>query len=78
MKYLLYNQNQLLPVWAIPFIILALTMTTMNSQAQTLETVRSVDLKKYSGKWYEIDSYLQYFQKGCHCTTAKYTLTEQL
>ncbi|MCX6206692.1 MAG: lipocalin family protein [Bacteroidetes bacterium] len=77
MKYILFNQNQLLPVWAIPFFILALTMTTMNSQAQTLETVRSVDLKKYSGKWYEIASYPQYFQKGCHCTTAEYTLTDK-
>jgi apolipoprotein D and lipocalin family protein len=36
-----------------------------------------VDLKKYSGKWFEIASYSQRFQKGCHCTTAEYTLTDK-
>ena len=45
-------------------------------KAQTLETVKNVDLKKYSGKWYEIASYPQRFQKGCHCTTAEYTLSD--
>ncbi len=47
------------------------------SKAQTLQTVPAVDLKKYAGKWYEIASYPQRFQKGCHCTTAEYTLTEK-
>jgi apolipoprotein D and lipocalin family protein len=47
------------------------------SQGQTLETVSYVDLKKYSGKWYEIASFPQRFQKGCHCTTAEYTLSEK-
>ncbi len=46
-------------------------------KSQTLETVPNVDLKKYSGKWYEIASYPQRFQKGCHCTTAEYTLTDK-
>lgn len=45
--------------------------------AQTLQTVPSVDLEKYSGKWYEIASYPQRFQKGCHCTTAEYTISEK-
>lgn len=45
--------------------------------SQTLQTVPSVDLKKYCGKWYEIASFPQRFQKGCHCTTAEYTLTEK-
>ena len=47
------------------------------SQGQTLETVQYVDLKKYSGRWYEIASFPQRFQKGCHCTTAEYTLSEK-
>ncbi|MEO8759966.1 MAG: lipocalin family protein [Bacteroidia bacterium] len=42
-----------------------------------MQTVPFVDLKKYSGKWYEIASYPQRFQKGCHCTTAEYTLTDK-
>ena len=45
--------------------------------AQNLQTVPQVDLNKYSGKWYEIASYPQTFQKGCHCTTAEYTLSEK-
>jgi apolipoprotein D and lipocalin family protein len=45
--------------------------------AQPLQTVPSVDLSRYSGKWYEIASYPQKFQQGCHCTTAEYTLSEK-
>lgn len=57
------------------FIAAILMTTTM--KAQTLVTVPHVDLKRYAGKWYEIASYPQYFQKGCHCTTAEYTLSDQ-
>ena len=52
-----------------------MTITTLN--AQKLQTVPNVDLNKYAGKWYEIASYPQRFQKGCHCTTAEYTLSEK-
>ncbi len=52
-------------------------MTSNNALSQTLETVPNVDLKRYAGKWYEIASYPQRFQKGCHCTTAEYTLSEK-
>jgi apolipoprotein D and lipocalin family protein len=52
-------------------------MTTSTLNAQTLQTVPNVDLNKYSGKWYEIASYPQRFQKGCHCTTAEYTLSDK-
>jgi apolipoprotein D and lipocalin family protein len=45
--------------------------------AQTLQTVPYVDLKKYAGKWYEIASIPQSFQKGCTSTTATYTLTDK-
>ena len=57
--------------------IIILLMTTTVAQSQTLETVPNVDLNKYAGKWYEIASYPQRFQKGCHCTTAEYTLSEK-
>jgi apolipoprotein D and lipocalin family protein len=40
-----------------------------------LETVKTVDLKKYSGKWYEIARYPNRFEKGCRCVTAEYTLS---
>lgn len=39
-------------------------------------TVASVDLQKYLGKWYDIASYPQWFQKGCTATTAEYSLKE--
>ena len=46
-------------------------------QTQSLETVPFVDLNRYAGKWYEIASFPQRFQKGCHCTTAEYTMTDK-
>jgi len=48
-----------------------------NVNSQTLQTVANVDLNKYAGKWYEIASYPQRFQKGCTCTTAEYTATDK-
>ena len=44
-------------------------------KSQVLQTVASVDVNRYSGKWYEIASFPQRFQKGCHCTTAEYSLS---
>lgn len=52
-------------------------MSSTNLGSQTLQTVPNVDLKKYAGKWYEIASYPQSFQKSCHCTTAEYTLSDK-
>ena len=42
-----------------------------------LETVASVDLKRYAGLWYEIALYPNTFEKGCNCTTAEYVLTDK-
>jgi apolipoprotein D and lipocalin family protein len=47
------------------------------SSGPTLATVPSVDLQKYMGRWYEIASFPQSFQKGCHCTSAEYTMTDK-
>jgi apolipoprotein D and lipocalin family protein len=46
-------------------------------KAQALQTVPEIDLEKYAGIWYEIASYPMRFQKGCHCTTAEYTLSDR-
>ena len=59
------------------FFITTIYMSTITSNAQTIQAVPHVDLKKYAGKWYEIASYPQRFQKGCHCTTAEYTLSDK-
>ena len=45
------------------------------TNAQDLQTTPKVDVNKYIGKWYEIASFPQRFQKNCHCTTAEYTLS---
>ena len=52
-------------------------MSTTNVQAQEIKTVPHVDLEKYAGKWYEIASFPQRFQKGCQYTTATYTLSDK-
>jgi apolipoprotein D and lipocalin family protein len=39
---------------------------------EPLQTVASVDLAKYTGKWYEIAAFPQPFEKGCSCVTAEY------
>ncbi len=57
--------------------IIFIFMPAAALKSQTLQTVPNVDVNKYSGKWYEIASYPQRFQKGCHCTTAEYTLSEK-
>jgi apolipoprotein D and lipocalin family protein len=36
-------------------------------------TVPSVDLARYSGDWYEIESFPAWFQRGCAGTKASYT-----
>ena len=40
--------------------------------SQELQTVSSVDLKKYSGLWYDIAHLPVSFMKGCECTSAEY------
>lgn len=37
------------------------------------EVVDELDLDRYLGRWYEIASYPQWFQRGCVATTALYT-----
>lgn len=61
-----------------PLILSVLIMTIFTQcTSQALETVAAVDLEKYAGTWYEIASFPQRFQKGCHCTTATYTQSDK-
>lgn len=59
------------------FVLIATTFLGCSAKQATLETVKEVDLKRYAGKWYEIASFPQRFQKGCTCTTAEYTLSNK-
>jgi apolipoprotein D and lipocalin family protein len=57
------------------FVFICSSPVLVNSQ--TIDSLPHVDLMRYAGKWYEIASYPQRFQKGCHCTTAEYTLSDK-
>ena len=46
------------------------------SPEKPLETVANVDLEKYSGVWYSIESFPTWFEKGCTGTRAEYSLKE--
>lgn len=58
-------------------LILAALTACGSSRHKPLSTVQHVDLARYAGKWYEIASFPQRFQKGCNCTTAEYTPSEE-
>jgi apolipoprotein D and lipocalin family protein len=62
----------------LPFLtgILAAAGPLLAAAADTapLQTVAYVDLNRYMGKWYEIASFPQWFQKGCVATAATYAL----
>lgn len=44
------------------------------AQDKSPTSAGSVNLDRYTGKWYDVASFPVRFQKGCHCTTAEYTL----
>jgi apolipoprotein D and lipocalin family protein len=52
----------------------ACSTTTERLDLPPLEAVKTVDLERYMGRWYEIASYPQRFQEGCTGTTATYAL----
>lgn len=58
--------------WTV-MLILGLFSCKQSSQ---LQTVPSVDVNRYMGKWYEIASYPQFFEKGCSNVSATYTLKD--
>jgi apolipoprotein D and lipocalin family protein len=52
-------------------------MITLKSHSQTVPTVvKSVDLNRYTGLWYEIARLPNSFEKKLKCVTAEYTLRE--
>ncbi len=61
---------------AIVTILAACRASSASSRTFPLQTVASVDLKRYAGIWYEIARYPNRFQKGCLGSTANYTLRE--
>jgi apolipoprotein D and lipocalin family protein len=59
-------------------LALALCAALLACQATLppLDVVNEVDLDRYVGRWYEIASFPQRFQRGCVATTASYTLRD--
>jgi len=56
-------------------LLLALLAACQTASAP-LPVVEDVDLARYAGRWYEIASFPQRFQRGCVATMAVYTLRE--
>jgi apolipoprotein D and lipocalin family protein len=46
------------------------------TQYKPLATVKSIDIEKYQGVWYEIARYEQFFEKGCSDINATYSLLD--
>ncbi len=60
---------------AIGIFLLNLNTDPAAAQAQKVQSVAEVDLQQYSGTWYEIASFPNFFQrKDCIGTSATYTL----
>jgi apolipoprotein D and lipocalin family protein len=53
---------------------IALALGVKAAAREKLQTVPYVDINKYMGKWHEIASFPQRFQKGCSCSVAEYSL----
>ncbi|MCE1189045.1 MAG: lipocalin family protein [Ignavibacteria bacterium] len=60
----------------VTMLILLPFLAACSGTYAPLTTVEKVDLQKYLGKWYEIASIPNSFQKGCNCTTAEYTIED--
>jgi apolipoprotein D and lipocalin family protein len=54
-------------------MVLATAFGGCASPQPPLEVVGEVDLDRYLGRWYEIASFPQRFQRGCVASTATYT-----
>jgi apolipoprotein D and lipocalin family protein len=57
-------------------LLLLAMLFACQSANPSLDLVGEVDLDRYAGRWYEIASFPQRFQKGCVATTATYTPRE--
>lgn len=64
------------PFWIFLLLIFTGCTSQKHSNLPELKPVKSVDLARYAGTWYEIASFPQSFQKGCVHTRATYSLRE--
>jgi apolipoprotein D and lipocalin family protein len=57
----------------VALLPLCLLLEGCGSAGAPLGVVDSLDLERYAGRWFEIASFPQAFQRGCVATTASYT-----
>jgi apolipoprotein D and lipocalin family protein len=61
----------------LPLLLASLaTLVACQTGSPPLDVVSDVDLDRYVGRWFEIASYPQRFQRGCVATTANYSLRD--
>lgn len=68
------NKNTKLWLGAGALLAGVFILNSCNRNYAPLQTVESVDLNKYEGRWYEIAALPQRFEKGCHCVYAEYKI----
>ncbi len=61
--------------WLAPLALVAVLLGCQTASSN-LMVVEDVDLDRYLGRWYEIASFPQYFQRGCVATQAEYSRRE--
>ncbi|MGH0031091.1 MAG: lipocalin family protein [Myxococcota bacterium] len=57
----------------VPLLLPLLALLACQTPTAPLAVAEDLDLDRYLGRWYEIASFPQRFQKGCVATTATYT-----
>lgn len=58
-------------------VLISFLLISCNKNYLPLKTVENVDIKKYSGLWYEIARLPNKFQKNCYGTTAEYEVIDE-
>ncbi len=58
-------------------LILAFLLFGCSSKYENMKTVKSVDIERYKGTWYEISRLDHSFEKGCKNVTATYEIKEE-
>lgn len=70
-----WNSQKGLFLLLVAAALAVFVMKAKASEAESLQVVSSLDLKRYTGRWYEIARYPNRFQRKCWSnTTAEYTL----
>jgi len=70
------SSNSILCILAAIIASVCPLLADATEKLPPLETVPHVNLNRYIGKWYEIASFPQWFQKNCVATSATYTLRD--